>query len=179
MSRIGRSPILLPAGVSANVNNNVVTVRGPKGTLNKEINDKMIVNIENNHIHVINNEKDDANLKAIHGLSRQLIKNMVEGVSHGFEKKLTINGVGYKVSMKGANAVLNIGYSHPVEVKAIAGITLEADKNTLIVKGIDKELVGKFASSVRDIKPVEPYHAYGISYIDEVVRRKETKTGKK
>lgn len=182
MSRIGRSPIILPAGVTVLVSpENVVTVTGPKGTLNKAVNKKIEVKIEGNTVHVLNNNPaKDKEARAFHGLFRQLINNMVVGVSKGFEKRLNINGVGFKINLKSnTEVVLNIGFSHPVDIKAIPGITLEAEKNTLTVKGIDKEAVGKFASYIRGIKPVEPYHAYGISYSDEVIIRKETKTGKK
>jgi len=188
MSRIGKNPISIPAGVKVTVApdtasaDNIVTVTGPLGTLTRKVNKRLEIKIDNekNNVLVINNHIADKNLKALHGLFRQLIANMVEGVSKGFEKKLNINGVGYKINLKSEkNAVLNIGFSHPVEVNAVNGITLAAEKNTLIIKGIDKELVGQFASNVRDLKPVEPYHAYGISYSDEVIIRKETKTGKK
>ncbi len=181
MSRIGRNPIVLPAGVTISVNaDNLVTVKGPKGTLSRQINKRLEVKVENNHVNIVNHQQADKQMRAFHGLYRQLISNMVEGVSKGFERKLNINGVGYKITLKGdREATLNIGFSHPVEVKAVEGITLSADKNTLIIKGIDKELVGQFASNVRGLKPVEPYHAYGISYDDEFIIRKETKTGKK
>lgn len=180
MSRIGRNPIIIPSGVTVNFDKNIVTVTGPKGTLKREVSNKLTYQIEDNKILVINPSPNDKQLKALHGLFRQLINNMVEGVTKGFEKRLNINGVGYKINLKSdKEAILNIGYSKPVVVTAVEGITLDADKNTLIIKGIDKELVGQFASNVRGIKPVEPYHAYGISYSDEIIRRKETKTGKK
>lgn len=179
MSRIGKQLISIPQGVNVTVDaNNVVTVTGPKGTLSRDINKGIKVIVENNEVKVLN-ETNDKNLSKFHGLSRQLINNMVIGVSKGFEKRLTINGVGYKITQKGADLVLNIGLSHPVELKAIDGITLSCDKNEVIVSGIDKEKVGQYACKVRDIKRVEPYHAYGIYYSDEVVRRKERKTGKK
>lgn len=181
MSRIGRSPIILPAGVTFNIDSEgVVTVTGPLGTLTRQINRRLEVKVEGNEILVINHQHADKQMRAYHGLYRQLIANMVEGVSKGYERRLVINGVGYKINLKSDKAAtLNIGYSHPVEVVAVEGITLAAEKNTLIIKGIDKELVGQFASNVRGIKPVEPYHAYGIAYSDEVIIRKETKTGKK
>ena len=178
MSRIGRNPINIPAGVSVNVNGNVVTVTGPKGTLTREINPKIEVKIEGSVINVLNNNKE-TEYKAYHGLYRQLIANMVEGVSKGYEKSLNVNGVGFKITQQGQDLLLNIGFSHPVVVKAIEGITLSCDKTSIKVAGIDKELVGQFAAKVRDIKPVEPYHAYGISYSDEVIVRKEVKSGKK
>ena len=178
MSRIGRNPITIPAGVTVKIDNNLVTVSGQKGTLSREINSKIEVKVEGEQIIVLNNNKE-AQYKAYHGLYRQLIANMVEGVSKGFEKTLNVNGVGFKIAQQGQDLVLNIGFSHPVELKAVPGITLSCDKNTIKVSGIDKELVGQYAAKVRDIKPVEPYHAYGISYADEVIVRKEVKSGKK
>ena len=178
MSRIGRNPIEIPAGVNVTMNGNVVTVTCPKGTLTREINPKIEVKVEGSVINVLNNNKE-SQYKAYHGLYRQLIANMVEGVSKGYEKSLNVNGVGYKVSQQGKDLVLNIGLSHPVELKAIPGIELSCDKTVISVKGIDKELVGQFAAKVRAIKPVEPYHAYGISYTDEVIVRKEGKTAGK
>ena len=178
MSRIGKNPITIPQGVSVSMNGQLVTVTGPLGTLSREINPKIEVKIDGNVITVINNNKE-AQYKAYHGLYRQLIANMVEGVSKGYERSLNVNGVGYKVTQQGQDLVLNIGFSHPVTLKAIEGITLSCDKTVITVKGIDKELVGQFAAKVRAIKPVEPYHAYGISYTDEVIVRKEVKSGKK
>lgn len=178
MSRIGKREIILPATVSAELNGNIITVKGQLGTLSREIAHDIKVVIEGNKIEVIN-ENNDPELSKFHGLYRQLINNMVVGVSQGYQKALTVSGVGFKLTQNGNDVTMNIGLSHPVVVKAIDGITLAIDKNNLIVRGIDKELVGKFASSVRDIKPVEPYHAYGIYYADENVRRKERKTGKK
>ena len=178
MSRIGKKPITLPQGVSLNVNGNLVTVTGPKGTLSREINPKIEVKVEGEIVNVINNNTE-AQFAAFHGLYRQLIANMVEGVSKGFEKSLNVNGVGFKIAQQGKDLVLNIGLSHPVLVQAVPGIELSCDKTVITVKGIDKELVGQFAAKVRNIKPVEPYHAYGISYTDEVVVRKEVKSGKK
>lgn len=178
MSRIGRNPIEIPAGVNVSVNGSLVTVTGPKGTLNREINPKIEVNVEGNVVKVLNNN-EDAQYKAYHGLYRQLIANMIEGVNKGYSKVLNINGVGFKIAQQGQDLVLNIGFSHPVVVKAIPGIKLSCDKTAIKVEGIDKELVGQFAAKIRDIKPVEPYHAYGISYADEVIVRKEVKSGKK
>ncbi len=178
MSRIGRKTIELPAGVSASYNNGVVTVTGPLGTLSREINPKISFEIADGHIHMTN-PNGEYELRAQHGLYRQLVHNMVEGVSKGFEKKLNVNGVGFKITQKGEDLVLNIGLSHPVEIHAEQGIKLSCDKNEITVKGIDKEQVGRFAAYVRDIKPVEPYHAYGISYVDEKIVRKEAKSAKK
>ena len=178
MSRIGRNPIELPAGVNVSVNGALVSVTGPKGSLSREINPKIEVAVEGNTVKVLNNNTE-AQYKAYHGLYRQLIANMVEGVSKGYEKTLNVNGVGFKITQQGKDLVLNIGFSHPVEVKAVEGITLSCDKTSIKVAGIDKELVGQFAAKIRAIKPVEPYHAYGISYADEVIVRKEVKSGKK
>ena len=178
MSRVGRNPIEIPAGVEVKVNGALVSVTGPKGTLSREINPKIEVVVEGNVINVINNNTE-AQYKAYHGLYRQLIANMVEGVNKGYEKVLNVNGVGFKIAQQGQDLVLNIGFSHPVVVKAVPGITLSCEKTSIKVAGIDKELVGQFAAKVRDIKPVEPYHAYGISYADEVIVRKEVKSGKK
>ena len=178
MSRIGRNPIEIPAGVNVTVNNSVVSVTGPKGSLSREINPKIEVVVDGSIIKVLNNNTE-TQYRAYHGLYRQLIANMVEGVSKGFEKTLNVNGVGYKLAQQGQDLLLNIGFSHPVVVKAIPGITLSCDKTSINVAGIDKELVGQFAAKIRDIKPVEPYHAYGISYSDEVIVRKEVKSGKK
>lgn len=178
MSRVGRNPIEIPAGVSVNVNGSLVSVTGPKGSLQREVNPKIEVVVEGNTVKVLNNNTE-AQYKAYHGLYRQLIANMVEGVSKGYEKVLNVNGVGYKITQQGQDLLLNIGFSHPVVVKAVEGITLSCEKTTIKVAGIDKELVGQFAAKIRDIKPVEPYHAYGISYADEVIVRKEVKSGKK
>ena len=179
MSRIGRLPISIPANVKVEVDdNNKVTVTGPLGTLSREINPRIDIKQEDSEI-IVGVKSTDPKLKAIYGLSRQLINNMVVGVSQGYTKKLNINGVGYKVTQNGENLTMNIGFSHPVELKAVPGIKLSCDKTQIIVTGIDKEKVGQFAANVRDIKPVEPYHAYGISYDDEVIVRKEVKSGKK
>ena len=178
MSRIGKLIIPVPSGVTVKRDNNLVTVTGPLGTLSREINSKIETKINADSVEVINNNTE-AQYNAFHGLYRQLINNMVVGVSQGFKKSLTINGVGYRVAQKGNDLELNIGFSHPVMLKAIDGIKLSCDKNDIIVSGIDKEKVGQYAAKVRDIKPVEPYHAYGISYSDEVIVRKEVKSGKK
>lgn len=178
MSRIGKNPINLPAGVEVLVNGTEITVKGPKGTLTRNITNDIAVNVENNEIKVVNNGTEkESNVR--HGLYRQLINNMVIGVSQGFSKTLKINGVGYKAVMKGNDVELGLGYSHPILVKAEEGITLSCDKDSVTVNGIDKEKVGQFAARIRDLRPVEPYHAYGVFYADETVRRKEIKSGKK
>ena len=178
MSRIGRLPINIPANVTVEVKGNTVEVKGPLGTLSREINPRIEVKIENSVLTVAP-KSSDSGLKAVYGLTRQLINNMVVGVSQGYTKKLNINGVGYKVTQNGDDLTMNIGFSHPVEIKAIPGIKLSCEKTQIIVSGISKELVGQFAANIRDIKPVEPYHAYGISYDNEVIVRKEVKSGKK
>ena len=178
MSRIGKLIIPVPAGVTVKRENNLVTVTGPLGTLSREINAKIETKINADSVEVINNNTE-AQYNAFHGLYRQLINNMVVGVSQGYKKSLTINGVGYRVTQKGNDLELNIGFSHPVMLKAVEGIKLSCDKNDIIVSGIDKEKVGQYAAKVRSIKPVEPYHAYGIYYSDETIVRKEVKSGKK
>ena len=178
MSRIGKRPITIPSGVEITVDNTMVTVKGPKGTLSQNIGKNLTLNIEGNVLNIVNNGKEkDSNAK--YGLYRQLINNMVVGVSEGYKKTLTINGVGYKAIMKGNDVELGLGYSHPILVKAEEGITLSCDKNSVTVSGINKEQVGQFAARIRAFRPVEPYHAYGVYYSDEVVRRKEIKSGKK
>ena len=178
MSRIGKRPITIPSGVEITVDNTLVTVKGPKGTLSQNIGKNLTLNIEGNVLNIVNTGKEkDSNAK--YGLYRQLINNMVVGVSEGYKKTLTINGVGYKAIMKGNDVELGLGYSHPILVKAEEGITLSCDKNSVTVSGINKEQVGQFAARIRALRPVEPYHAYGVYYSDEVVRRKEIKSGKK
>ena len=180
MSRIGKQPITIPAGVTVTVNDNhTVTVSGKLGALSHEYSKLLNIKQENNEL-VISpvNETKDAN--RVHGLYRTIIANMVEGVSQGFSKNLIINGVGFKAIQKGADIQLNIGFSHPVDVKAEEGITLSVVNPTEIkVSGFDKQKVGQVAANIRAIKPVEPYHAYGIRYNDEVVVRKEGKTAAK
>lgn len=178
MSRIGNKSIAIPAGVTVTINADQCTVTGPLGTITKRVEPKLTYRLDGQTLHIENNNTETM-YNAYHGLYRQIIANMIEGVSKGFEKRLTINGVGFKVTQKGQDLVLNIGFSHPVEVKAVEGINLSCDKNEIIVKGIDKELVGQVALKIRDIKPVEPYHAYGIYYSNETVVRKEVKSGKK
>lgn len=179
MSRIGRMPIALPAGVTAEIDANKVTVKGPKGTLTREINPSISMKLENNEI-VLTRANDENEVKAMHGLYRALVANMVEGVTDGFTKSLIFNGVGYKLSKTGNKVVMNLGLSHSVTVEEVEGITLEVvGNNEVKVSGIDKELVGQVAAKIRDLRKVEPYHAYGIRYSDEVVIRKVSKTGKK
>lgn len=177
MSRIGKMPITIPQGVEVQVKDHMVTVKGPKGTLTNTFLDNVDIKVENSQVIVT---RDNDEHKAIHGLTRALINNMVKGVTEGYSKTLQINGVGYKVEKKGKKIVLSLGYSHPVEVEEVEGITFETpDANTIIIKGINKELVGQIASNIREKRPPEPYKGKGIKYADEKIRRKEGKTGAK
>lgn len=178
MSRIGIKPIELPAGVEVAVSeNNVVSVKGPKGELQEQISNLVKVEIEDGVLKV-SRDSDAAQHRAQHGLARTLINNMVEGVTKGYEKKLLLVGVGYRAEKKGDTLVMNLGYSHPVEMKDPEGITTEVpDATTVIVKGIDKALVGNYAANVRKWRIPEPYKGKGIKYDGEVIRRKEGKTG--
>ena len=179
MSRIGRLPIDIPAGVTVTLNGANVTVTGKLGTLTQDVDKTISVKVEGNQV-VLTRANETGEVKAKHGLYRQLIANMVKGVSEGFSKTLNINGVGYKATLQGTKVVLNIGFSHPIDVVPTEGIKLAVNGNDVTVSGIDKAKVGQFAAKIRDLKPVEPYHAYGIKYADEVVIRKEGKTsGKK
>jgi large subunit ribosomal protein L6 len=179
MSRIGKLPVAIPAGVTVSYANGVVTVKGPKGTLTQEISDEIEVKVEGTEAHVIKNvETTEADDK--HGLYRALLHNMVVGVSQGYSKTLKVNGVGWKVAKQGNKVVLNVGFSHPVEFPEPAGITLTCPSVTeIVVTGIDKNLVGQTAANIRTIRIPEPYHGYGIAYSDEVIERKEGKTGGK
>ena len=179
MSRIGRMPIVLPEGVEVKVENGLVSVKGPKGQLAQQIGKEISVNIEGNTV-VLTRANDKKEVRAQHGLYRALINNMVIGVTKGFEKALIVNGVGYKAQVQGKKLILNIGYSHPVEIEAPEGITIECPQLTeVVVKGIDKTLVGQVAANIRAKREVEPYHSYGIRYKDEVVITKEGKTAGK
>jgi large subunit ribosomal protein L6 len=178
MSRIGLKPIQIPDGVEVKLDGNVVTVKGSKGELTRTFNGDMKIVIEDNVI-TIERPSEHKNHRALHGTTRSLISNMVEGVHNGFTKNLEIIGVGYRAQKQGEKIVINAGYSHPVEIEARDGIEIEVPKNTqLIVKGIDKELVGAVAANIRAIRPPEPYKGKGIRYEGEYVRRKEGKTAK-
>lgn len=180
MSRIGRLPIVIPQGVTVTIDdNNAVTVKGPKGTLTREFNKDIKISIEDDKI-VVTRPSDVKEHRALHGLTRALINNMVTGVTAGFQKGLDLVGVGYRAQVQGKKLVLTIGYSHPVEFEEVAGITYETPAaNKILIKGIDKELVGHMAAKIREVRPPEPYHGKGIKYDTEVVRTKEGKTGKK
>ncbi|WP_042225498.1 50S ribosomal protein L6 [Oceanobacillus manasiensis] len=178
MSRIGLKPIEIPEGVEVKLNGTTVSVKGPKGELTRNVHQDMNINIEDNVV-TIARPSDHKDHRALHGTTRSLINNMVEGVSKGFEKSLEIIGVGYRAMKQGDKVVINAGYSHPVELDPIAGIEIDVPKNTqVVVKGIDKELVGAVASNIRAIRPPEPYKGKGIRYEGEYVRRKEGKTAK-
>ena len=180
MSRIGRKPVTLPAGVEVKVDDkNVVTVKGPKGELEQQVNERIKVEVGEGEIR-LSRPTDNRNDRAQHGLSRALIQNMVTGVTSGYEKKLQIIGVGYRAEKKGNKLVMNLGFSHPVEMEDTEGITTETpDANTVVVKGIDKALVGNYAANIRSWRKPEPYKGKGIRYEGERVRRKEGKTGAK
>ena len=180
MSRIGRLPVEIPAGVEITVaENNVVTVKGPKGTLTESLPVEMDIKVENNQV-VVTRPNDLKKMKSLHGLTRTLINNMVVGVTQGYEKKLEVNGVGYRAAKSGNKLTLSLGYSHPVEMIDPEGIETVLDgQNIIIVKGIDKEKVGQFAAEIRDKRRPEPYKGKGIKYADETIRRKVGKTGKK
>lgn len=179
MSRVGRLPIAIPAGVTVTVTpDNVVTVKGPKGELTKAMVKDISIAIEENQV-VVTRPSDVKEHRALHGLTRALINNMVIGVTNGYVKTLQLVGVGYRATAKGKGLTLNLGFSHPVEIEAVEGITFELpDSTTVVVRGIDKELVGAVAADIRTWRKPEPYKGKGIKYSDEVIRRKEGKTGK-
>ena len=179
MSRIGKKPIEVPAGVTVTVDaNNNVTVKGPKGELSRTFNPAMTISQEENVI-TVSRPSDEKTHRALHGTTRAVLSNMIEGVSKGFEKSLELIGVGYRAQKQGTKLVLNVGYSHPVEIEPEAGIEIEVPSNTkVIVKGTNKERVGALAANIRDVRPPEPYKGKGIRYEGEHVRRKEGKTGK-
>ena len=180
MSRIGRAPIPVPAGVEVKIDEtNHITVKGPKGSMERKLAPQMTVELKDGAIHV-SRPNDSKENRSLHGLTRTLVANMVHGVHDGFAKTLEVNGVGYRASKEGKKLVLNIGYSHPVEVEETEGITIEVpNANTVVIHGIDKQRVGQFAADIRAKRPPEPYKGKGIKYSDEVVRHKEGKTGAK
>ena len=179
MSRIGKMPIAIPAGVTVEIaENNKVTVKGPKGTLERVLPSEMDIKMEGSEI-VVSRPNDLKKMKSLHGLTRTLINNMVIGVTEGYEKKLEVNGVGYRAQKQGKKLVLSLGYSHPVEMEDPEGLETVLDgQNIIVVKGIDKEKVGEFAANVRKVRKPEPYKGKGIRYQGEYVRRKEGKKAK-
>ena len=179
MSRIGKMPIAVPAGVTVDIaENNKVTVKGPKGTLERVLPAEMDIKMEGNEV-IVSRPNDLKKMKSLHGLTRTLIHNMVVGVTDGYEKKLEVNGVGYRAAKQGKKLVLTLGYSHPVEMTDPEGLEAVVDGNKIVVKGIDKEKVGQYAAEIRAKRAPEPYKGKGIKYSDEVIRRKVGKTGKK
>ena len=178
MSRIGNKVITVPAGVEVNIVDNFATVKGPKGELKQQFDKDMTFNVEGNEITVVR-PSDSKRHRTVHGTTRAILANMVEGVSTGFKKELELIGVGYRAQMQGKKLVLSVGYSHPVEFEEIDGITLGVEGNTKVsIEGINKEVVGQYAAKVRAVRPPEPYKGKGIRYVGEYVRRKEGKTGK-
>jgi len=178
MSRVGRKPVEIPAGVTVTLNGNTVTVKGPKGELTRTFHSDIEIKVEDNIV-VVNRPSDAKLHRSLHGTTRAILANMVEGVSKGFERNLELIGVGYRAQKQGKKLVLNVGYSHPVEIEPEEGIEIEVPANTKIsIKGTDKERVGALAANIRDVRPPEPYKGKGIRYEGEHVRRKEGKTGK-
>ena len=179
MSRIGRAPITVPAGVEISIaDNNVVTVKGAKGTLTQQFNANMAIALENGVV-TVSRPNDLKENRALHGLTRTLINNMIVGVTEGFKKELDVNGVGYRVAKEGNKLVMNLGFSHQVIMEEKAGISIEVPgPNKIVILGCDKQAVGQFAAEVREKRPPEPYKGKGIKYIDEHIRRKEGKAGK-
>ncbi|MBQ5825291.1 MAG: 50S ribosomal protein L6 [Clostridia bacterium] len=178
MSRIGKTPITIPAGVDVNLDGNVITVKGAKGTLTQKIRQEITVKIEGSEI-VVTRINDEKTARSLHGLTRTLIANMVEGVSNGFTKTLEVNGIGYRAQKQGNNLVMNLGFSHQVIMPEIEGISIDVpNPNLVVVSGPDKQVVGQFAAEIREKRPPEPYKGKGIRYQGEYVRRKEGKAGK-
>ena len=179
MSRIGKMPVVIPAGVTVDIaEGNKVTVKGPKGTLSRELAPEMDITIENNEI-IVKRPNDLKRMKSLHGLTRTLIRNMVVGVTEGYEKKLEVNGVGYRANKNGKKLNLALGYSHPIEMEDPEGLETKVEGNVITVSGINKEKVGQYAAEIREKRRPEPYKGKGIKYSDEVIRRKVGKTGKK
>ncbi|ABS35634.1 50S ribosomal protein L6 [Clostridium botulinum] len=180
MSRVGKLPVAIPNGVTVTVTpDNVVTVKGPKGELVKAMSNKINIAVEDNSV-VVTRDNDHKDVRALHGLTRALVNNMVTGVNEGYVKTLELIGVGYRAQLQGKKLVLSLGFSHPVEMEAVSGVEFEVEGGTKVkVKGIDKELVGAVAADIRKWRKPEPYKGKGIKYENEVIRRKEGKTGKK
>ncbi|MCF2611486.1 50S ribosomal protein L6 [Fusobacterium perfoetens] len=175
MSRIGKKPIVVPAGVTVTVEGNKATVKGPKGTLVKEFNKDITIRLEGNEI-IVERPNDEIEMRALHGTTRALLHNMVVGVSEGFKKVLNLVGVGYRAAVQGKGLELSLGYSHPVKIDPVENITFAVEKNTtIIVEGIEKDVVGQVAANIRSKRAPEPYKGKGVKYADEVIRRKEGK----
>ena len=178
MSRIGKKPITIPAGVDVKINGSEVTVKGPKGELKNTFNPEIAIAIEGTEI-IVTRPTDEKNHRALHGLTRTLVANMVEGVTNGYTKELEVNGVGYRVQKQGKNLVMNLGFSHQVIMEEKEGITIEVPApNKIVISGADKQKVGQFAAEVREKRPPEPYKGKGIKYANEYIRRKEGKAAK-
>ncbi|MFL6479377.1 MAG: 50S ribosomal protein L6 [Bacillales bacterium] len=178
MSRVGKKPIVIPAGVTVTLNNSTATVKGPKGELTRTFHPDITINVEENLV-TITRPSDVKEHRALHGTTRAVLANMIEGVSTGFTRGLELIGVGYRAQKQGTKLVLNVGYSHPVEIEPEEGLEIEVPANTkIIIKGTDKERVGALAANIRGVRPPEPYKGKGIRYEGEFVRRKEGKTGK-
>ena len=178
MSRIGKLPIAIPAGVDVNIEGSTVTVKGPQGTLTRTVHSNIDVKMENNEI-VVTRPNDNKENRSLHGLTRTLIADMIEGVNVGYKKELEINGIGYRAAMAGTNLEMNIGFSHKVVMAQPEGIKIEVPApNKIVISGPDKQKVGQFAAEVREKRPPEPYKGKGIKYVDEYIRRKEGKAGK-
>ena len=178
MSRIGNKPITVPAGVEVKLDGNNITVKGPKGTLTRTVHKNMTLKLDGNVL-TVERPNDEPQNRSLHGLTRTLVNNMIIGTTEGFERKLEVNGVGYRAAKAGNNLNLTLGYSHPVVVEAPEGISFEVQQNIIIVKGMDKELVGQTAAVIRTKRPPEVYRGKGIKYVEETIRRKEGKAGKK
>ncbi|MBD3247948.1 50S ribosomal protein L6 [Candidatus Falkowbacteria bacterium] len=179
MSRLGKLPIELKAGTEARIDGNLIIVKGPKGELKQEIKDLVDVKVESDKIIVDIKDKDDQEQKSFWGLYRSLINNMVKGVEEGFEKKLEVNGVGYRVQAQGNKLVLNVGFSHPVEFDLPEGVSATVEGNIITISGFDKQMVGEVAARIRKVRKPEPYKGKGIKYVDEIIRRKEGKSAAK
>lgn len=178
MSRIGRAPVSVPSGVDVKIDGNHISVKGPKGTLERDFHKDMKVSLKDNEI-TVERPSEKKNHKSLHGLTRSLVNNMIVGVTEGFKKELEVNGVGYRVQKQGKNLVMNLGYSHQVIMPEIEGITIDApNQNQIIVSGPDKQKVGQFAAEIREKRPPEPYKGKGIKYVGEHIQRKEGKAGK-
>ncbi|MDD6284072.1 MAG: 50S ribosomal protein L6 [Firmicutes bacterium] len=178
MSRIGKKPIVIPAGVNVTINGQNISVKGPKGELSFDFRKEVAVAVEGNEI-IVTRANDDKESRALHGLTRSIVANMVEGVTNGYKKELEVNGVGYRVAKQGKDLVMNLGFSHQVVMSEIPGITIDVpNPNLIVISGADKQAVGQFAAEVREKRPPEPYKGKGIRYVGEYVRRKEGKAGK-